>query len=125
MGALSLVVDGAVRSKKNSQRILRNRKSGKPFIAQSKQHDSWAAKAIWQIKIQRRGITLERPVNMAAVIYVDRHGADLLNLLAAVSDALEAGGAVANDRLIVGLNGSRMEKDAARPRAEITLTEVA
>ncbi len=120
--AMTFLVYGAVRSKKNSQRIVRKR-DGTPFILQSKQHNAWAAKAIPQMRAQMDGSpSITTPVNMSCVIYTDRWGADLLNLLASISDALEEAGAVKNDRLIVSLNDCRMLKDADNPRVWICLS---
>lgn len=120
---MTLTILGAPRSKKNSQRIFRNPK-GRPFITQSKEHNLWAEKAVWQLRNQWRQLPLEVPVNMAAVVYREKATGDLLNFLAAISDALEAAGVVKDDKLIVALDGCRLAKDARRPRVEIELLEV-
>lgn len=123
---VAFIVEGAPVTKKNSLRVLKNRRTGKRFVAQSVQHNSWAEKAVWQLKAQRWGMkAISAPVNMAAVVYREKATGDLLNYLAAVSDALEKAGIVENDRLIVSLDGSRMAKDKARPRVEIELRMVA
>jgi len=41
--------------------------------------------------------------------------------LAAISDALEAGGVLADDVLVESVDGSRILYDRARPRVEIEL----
>jgi Holliday junction resolvase RusA-like endonuclease len=123
---LRLVIEGAPRTKKNSQRILRGR-GGRPFVAQSKQHDAWANAAVLQLRsaTRRQGwpftLPIVAPVNVRALVYRARAVGDLLNYLAAVSDALEAAGVVQDDKLCVSWDGSRLLKDAARPRIEITL----
>ena len=49
---------------------------------------------------------------------------DLLGLEEATADILEAAGIVANDRLIVSWDGSRIAGyDRERPRVEIEITE--
>ena len=118
-----VVIEGAPRSKKNSLRILRG-KAGRPFVAQSAEHNTWAQKAVWQLRNQWRRPPVTAPVNMAAVVYREKAVGDLLNYLAAVSDALEAAGVIANDRQVVTVDGCRMEKDKARPRVEVEITEV-
>lgn len=64
-------------------------------------------------------------LNLAAVFYRDRNVGDLVNYLEAVCDALETAGVVLNDKQIAGLDGCRLDKDAARPRVEMVLTEIA
>lgn len=128
MSAIVLTVVGAPRTKKNSQRIMVNRRSGKRFVGQSAQHDAWAESAILQLRLgmnRYRGKTFHdgQRWNMAALVYREKDTGDLLNYLAAVSDALEGAGVVENDRLIISLDGSRMLVDAKRPRVEIVLTE--
>lgn len=119
---MRLVIEGRPTTKKNSLRIAKNKTTGKRFVMQSKQSNNWAVRAVWQIKAQARGQAFTGPVNMAAVVYRQVAAGDLLNYLAAVSDALEAAGVVENDRLIVQLDGCRLDKDADRPRVEVTLT---
>lgn len=118
----TFVIEGTPVTKKNHQRIGRNKKTGAPFILQSRPHESWVSHAVLQLRYQWRGQpAIAQPVNLAAVVYRARNTGDLLNYLAAISDALEAAGVVENDRLIVSLNGSRMTKDDARPRVELQL----
>lgn len=127
-----LVIHGPPRTKKNSRRVAYVRGTeckkcgrGKAFLLQSKQHDEWAKPAIQKLKLlwgYRNPI--ERPVNVAALVYRERATGDLLNYLAAVSDALEHAGVVANDVLCVSWDGSLLLKDAKRPRVEIFISPV-
>ncbi len=121
---MRLVVLGAPATKKNSQRIVTRKRDGRNFIMQSSQSCDWQKTAAEQICAQRRGLCFGYPVAMVAVVYRKRASGDLLNYLAAVSDALEKGGAVTNDRLIVRLDGCRMDKDAINPRVEIELIPI-
>lgn len=124
---MKLTVIGAPRTKKNSQRIMRTR-SGGSFIAQSVQHNAWAESAILQMRGQamcqrpRSAGPMEIAVNLSALVYRDRAAGDLGNFLAAICDALERAGVVANDRLIGGFDGSRLMLDAKNPRVELELT---
>ena len=124
---MKLIVIGAPRTKKTSQRIMRSR-SGGSFIAQSEQHNAWAESAILQMRGQamrqrpRSAGPMEIPVNLHALVYRDRNVGDLGNYLAAICDALERADVVANDRLIGGFDGSRLLVDAKNPRIELELT---
>lgn len=124
---MTFVIEGAPRTKKNHQMIART-KAGKPFVMQARTARDWENAAQLQLQAQLhryRGVTRhdDERWNMAALVYRDRDGrADLLNYLAAVSDALERAGVVTDDRTILGLDGSRLLIDRARPRVEITLT---
>lgn len=123
MTAIAYTIQGIPRTKKNSQRIIVI--GGKRAVLQSRQYLCWEAPAVFQLQAQRHGLTWKCPVNMRAIVYRDRAVGDLLNYLAAISDVLEKAGVVANDRLIVSLDGSRMLVDRQRPRVEIELTEAA
>lgn len=112
---------------------MRRKSDGRSFIIQAKTACDWEAAATTQLRAQLRFapsslpvVTLPyytAPVNMRALIYRDRAGrADLLNYLAAVSDALESAGVVANDELVMAVDGSRLFVDRKRPRVEIELT---
>jgi len=121
------VIEGAPRTKKNSlRRIRRGRRT---FTVPSAAHEAWAASAIPQLRAQRpKGMGGGLPVFMGdvtlrALVYRERSGtADLLNYLAAVSDALEAAGVLADDKLVASVDGSRLLLDRARPRVEVELT---
>ncbi len=122
---MTLTILGSPATKKNSQRIALNKRTGGRFILQAAKHDSWAESAVLQLRSQWRRPALLGPVNLAAIVYRKARTGDLLNYLAAISDALEAAKVVGNDRQIVSLNGSRLEHDSKRPRVELELTEAA
>ena len=75
-------------------------------------------------------------VNCQALIYRDRNTGDLLGYEEALADWLQApkirdgkmvrqgAGIILDDRQIVQWDGSRLLKDAADPRIEVTLTVV-
>jgi len=124
------VIEGPPKTKKNSMRIFRNKKTGAPFITQSAQQKAWARDAVRQLReamrisddiLEEQAFPVSDLVNMRAVVYRERATGDLLNYLAAVSDALEAAGVIVNDKQVVSLDGSRLDKDAKRPRVEVEL----
>lgn len=119
---VSFTVYGAPRTKKNHTRILRVR--GRTVVAQAESHGVWANAAILQLRAKSHGLPawVRGPVNMRAVVYRECDTGDLGNYLAAVCDALQASGVIANDREIRGFDGSRLAKDAKNPRVEISLS---
>lgn len=115
---------GAPRTKKNHQQILRNR-SGRPFVAPSKDFLLYQEKCLWQIKTPQRSIS--EAVNVKAVYYMpNRRRVDLVNLLEATDDILVKAGVLADDcaAVVAGHDGSRVLLDRKRPRVEITITEM-
>ncbi len=117
-----LTVIGTPVTKKNSSRIVHFGK--RPAILPSAQYKLWEAKAVPQLRLcWSPRLPLEKPVNVAAVIYRQRAAGDLVNFLQAIADVLEVAGVVKNDRWIVSWNGSRLDKDAKYPRVELVITE--
>lgn len=139
---MTFTILGPPRTKKNHQRILRTR-GGRRFIAQAATATAWEESAVLQLRSQWFRVLREGriegnpipsgdtrpivcPVNMRALVYRERAGrADLLNYLAAVSDALERAGVVLDDQLVAAVDGSRLFVDRARPRVELELTPMA
>ncbi len=67
-------------------------------------------------------LDLQQPLNCAAIFYRDANRGDAVGYYQALADALEAAGIVSNDKWITQWDGSRLAKDADRPRIEVTLT---
>ena len=65
---------------------------------------------------------IARPVNCAALFYRDALRGDAVGFYQGLADVLEKAGIVENDKFIVSWDGSRLRKDAARPRVELVLT---
>ena len=63
-------------------------------------------------------------MNCRALLYRDALIGDAAGYYQALADWLESSGVIVNDRLIVQWDGSRLLKDAARPRIEVTLEEL-
>lgn len=125
---LTFEILGVPRTKKNSLRRIR--RGVRTFTVSSEAHRGWEQYAILQLRQQLhryRGRTFHEGQrwNMKAIVYRDRDVGDLLNYLAAISDVLENAAAVADDKQIIAVDGSRLSLDRARPRVEIELTEVA
>lgn len=113
-------------TKKNSQRILVNRKTNRPFIAPSKQYTDYAnlAKHFCGFKNQ----PIDYPVNIKCLFYMPtRRKCDLTNLLEAVDDILVDAGVIADDNysIVWSHDGSRVYYDKQNPRTEIFIEKAA
>ena len=113
-------------SKKNSQQILTNRKTGKPFIMPSAKYREYEKSAAWFLT-PRPPQPIECALNVKCLFYMPtRRRVDLVNLLEAVDDLLVHAGIVADDhcRIIAAHDGSRVRWDKDNPRTEITITKL-
>ncbi len=115
---------GAPATKKNSGRIFRSR-AGRPFVMPSAAFKAWENTAVLQLQSQNRGApAIATPVELTAVVYRKRNTGDLDNHLSAVCDALQKARIITNDKFVASFGKSRLDKDAARPRVEITITTI-
>lgn len=109
-------------TKKNSQRILINKRTGKPFIMPSAANKDYEREAALFIP---RGVFIDTPVNVKCLFYMPtRRKCDLTNLLEAVDDVLVKTGLLADDNytIIESHDGSRVFYDKDNPRTEIIIT---
>lgn len=113
-------------SKKNSQQILTNPKTGKPFIMPSKKYKQYEKEAAWFLK-PRPPRPIECSLNVKCLFYIPtRRRTDLTNLLEAVDDLLVSAGIIADDHygIVTGHDGSRCLWDKENPRTEIIITRL-
>lgn len=111
-------------TKKNHQRILRNYKTGKPFVAPSEQYKQYEAQAMWFIP---KGERIDYPVNIKCLFYMPtRRRCDLTNLLESIDDIMVKAGLLEDDsyHIIVGHDGSRVLYDKEKPRTEVEITSI-
>lgn len=111
-------VEGAPRTKKNSAQLI---PGFHPRIVPSKAYRTWERSAVPQLRAAWRRAPLTDAVQVSAVFYREKNLGDLCGYLQALGDALEVAGVIANDRQIASWDGSRLAKDAANPRVELTL----
>lgn len=121
-------------TKKNSPVLIPRQKF--PTLVPSPQYRAWESACLRSLKvagiIRHHGDqwiwlhsqAIDYPVNCCAVFYREANVGDACNFYQSVGDLLQKAGIVANDKFLVAWDGSRLLKDARRPRVEITLTEV-
>lgn len=113
-------------TKKNSQQILNNPKTGRHFIMPSKKYKQYEREAVWFLKpMPPRPI--ECRVNIKCLFYLPtRRRTDLTNLLEAVDDLLVHAGIIADDHygIVEAHDGSRCFVDRDNPRTEIIITRI-
>lgn len=113
-------------TKKNSQRILVNQKTGMPFIAPSSAYKRYEAQAVYFLTPKPK-TPLAGRYRVAAVFYMPtRRRVDLTNLLEAAHDTLVAAKILADDNntIIASVDGSRVLYDKENPRTEIIIQEL-
>lgn len=126
MQDIRFTIDVSPRSKKNSQQILTNRKTGRPFIMPSAAYKAYQKAALMLIPAEARQ-HIDRPVNVKATFYMPtRRACDLTNLLEALDDVLVDAGVAVDDNcnVIAGHDGSRVLYDKEHPRTEVTITSL-
>lgn len=111
-------------SKKNSQQILTNPKTGRPFIMPSKKYKQYEKDALRFIP---KGEVIDFPVNVKCLFYMPtRRKCDLVNMLEAILDVMVKAGLLADDNysIVQSMDGSRVLYDKENPRTEVYITEV-
>ena len=110
------------RSKKNSQEVVFNNKTGKPFITQSKYYHQFERDCAYFLKKYAKHI--DYPINLKVTFYVpDKRKRDLTNLENAIADIMIKYGVIEDDNynIIAGWDGSRVKYEKGR---EETIIEI-
>jgi len=120
---MTLVIHGAPRTKKTSNRLVRA--GGRFRVLPSKANETWTNTAVLQLRSAWNRGHRQHPIgvelNVRALFYRDANRGDAVGYYQALADALEAAGVVENDRLCVSWDGSRLLVDRHAPRIEVTL----
>jgi Holliday junction resolvase RusA-like endonuclease len=122
---LVFVVPGAGRTKKNSSRVVRN--GGFTRVLPSAAHEAWyrSAKQAFDADIRAMRVAaripIGRPVRVSATFFRDRNTGDLVGYMQALADFLEGQGVLVDDKWIASWEGTRLDKDAERPRIEVEM----
>lgn len=112
-------------TKKNSQQILVNRATGRPFVMPSKKFRQYEQES--KLFMKKPKAPIDYPVNVKCKFYLPtRRRTDLTNLLEAVDDLLVSAGILADDHygIVAGHDGSRCYVDRKLPRTEIVITKM-
>ena len=119
-----ITLPGRPITKKNSQRIVTNRKTGRPMVIQSEQYIRYETECLWRLK-QYRGPKFKSQVEVRALFYMpSKQRPDLTNCMQSVADILEKAGVIENDRNIVSWDGTRLLIDKEEPRVDIEIRRV-
>lgn len=121
---IKLVIPLAPITKKNSQQIIFNKKTGRPMILPSAKYRQYENEAGHLIQWNREPISVA--VNVKAIYYMPtKRRVDLTNLHEALHDVLVKCGVLIDDNcaIISSTDGSRVRYCKTLPRTEITITE--
>lgn len=125
MQKISITIPGEPRTKKNSQQILVNKATGRPFISPSKEYKAYLRHcAIYLPKLKK---PIDEPVNIKCIYYRStRRRVDLVNLIECTADVLTAYGIISDDNrnVMYAVDGSRVFLDKEHPRTEITIEPI-
>lgn len=127
MNTITLTLPGNPITKKNSQRIVTNRSTGRAMIIPSAQYKAYEAACGNAVMFYFKGEPIAVPVNVQCVYYMQTaRKVDLSNLLEATHDILVRYGVLADDNsgIVASVDGSRVAIDRQFPRVEIVITEV-
>ena len=125
MSTIYIEIPIAPKTKKNHQRLMVNRKTGRHFVAPSEQYKVYERDCGWFIQPPAKPI--DYMVNVRCIFYMpDRRKCDLTNLHEAIDDILVKYGVLADDNytIIAGHDGSRVKVDRKNPRTEIYIEEM-
>ncbi|QHJ73650.1 endodeoxyribonuclease [Butyrivibrio virus Arian] len=113
-------------SKKNSQRILLNPRTRKPFIMPSEKYKQYERDTAYYMNwFKAWDKPINTPVNIKCEFYMKtRRRVDLTNLLEAIDDILVKHGVLEDDNynIIVSHDGSRVYYDKENPRTVVEIT---
>ena len=119
-------IDTPPRTKKNSQKIVMNKKTGRPFIMYSDAYKAYRKAAMMLIPAEaRQGI--DYPVNVKAIFYMPtKRKVDISNLNSALHDILVDANVLSDDNcdIVAATDGSRVLYDRSHPRTEVTITRM-
>ena len=112
-------------TKKNSQQILTNHRTGKPFIAPSKQYKKYEQAAMWYLTPKPKA-PLAGHYNIRLLFYMPtRRKVDKTNLESAIMDVLVDAKILADDNrnIVAATDGTRVYYDKENPRTEIYIED--
>ena len=127
MKTLSYVIHAVPATKKNSQQIVVNRKTGRPFVMPSATYKQFEMAAGYFLRPKPQKAVSE-PVNVQYRFYMPtRRRVDLSNLISAMDDVLVHWKILEDDNrdVIAGHDGCRVFHDKDDPRVEVIIEPMA
>ena len=131
---MKFVINGNPVTKKNSQQIVYNPKTKRPFIMPSSKYKDYAKGATITLleqaaKVSRLDIDfpIDVPVNVSCRYYMaTKRKVDIANLIEASLDILVEAGILDDDNctIVARHDGSEVRYDKEHPRAEIEITPI-
>lgn len=123
---IKIIIPTNPRSKKNSQEIVFNKKTGKRMVIQNKKYTDFERECKKYIPVLREPPIAYR-VNLKCKFYVcDARRRDIANYLEAIQDILVKYGLLADDNynIVASIDGCSMEIDRENPRVEIEIKKL-
>lgn len=120
---LKIIILGDPKTKKNSQQIFINSRTGKPFITQSKIYKQYRNDFLKQVTGNMKK-NIDTPVKIKCTYYrKTKRKVDLVNLLNATNDLLVEAGVIEDDNsnIVSSHDGSVVLHDKNNPRVEIEI----
>ena len=129
---MKFIISGNPVTKKNSQRIVTNKKTGRPFIMPSDKYKVYERSAVKELLVQGLKYTefelpIDVPINVTCTYYMaTKRKVDLANLMEATLDILVEAGIIYDDNctIVARMDGSEVRYDKDHPRAEIEITQI-
>lgn len=121
---IKFTINVAPVTKKNSQRIVINRSTGRPMILQSERYLQYEKDAHWFLP---RVETIDTAVNVKAIFYMPtKRRVDLVNLQEALLDVLVKYEILADDNsnIVHSMDGSYVDYDKDNPRTEVYIWQI-
>ena len=121
---MKIIIPLLCRSKKNSEEIISNPKTGRPMIIQSKYYRQFEKDCGYFLK--RYAKHIDYPINLNVKFYVpDRRKRDLTNLENALADIMIKYGVIEDDNynIIAGWDGSRIIYEKGKEEIIIEIEE--
>lgn len=109
------------KTKKNSQQIMTNWATGKPFISQSDVYKQYEKDCKYFLK----SLSIGEPINIKALYFrKTKRRVDLSNLNSALHDILITHNVIEDDNcnIVVSSDGSRVFYDKENPRTEVEIS---